>query len=85
MTVNFHKMVAEVLNNPLPDFFSLLDDAHATSAEVDNFDLDSNDPASVAAFDKLTKAETAAVKALVEFVQERGAAIIRWQERSHAD
>ncbi len=55
-------------DNPLPKFWELLEEAHAAGAEVDDFDLDSADPKSVAVWDDLIAAQARRTTALVDYV-----------------
>jgi hypothetical protein len=64
------------LDNPLPDFFLRLEEASAASAAVDDFDVNSADPASAATFAKLVAEQAEAAVELVRYVQEQGEAII---------
>jgi hypothetical protein len=63
-------------DNPLPDYYLLLGNAHATSEVVDHFDLRSEDPSSAAEFQRLLKESTEAQMELCRYVLRHGDALL---------
>lgn len=62
--------------NPYQTFNHLLYEARAAAEEVDRFDLHSEDPTSVKAWEQLLQAQRDAYKALIAHVLEHGSAIL---------
>jgi hypothetical protein len=57
------------MDSAIPGFWERLRDAHEASEDVDNFDLRSEDPASVAEYEVLVKARRDMVANLIQYVQ----------------
>lgn len=62
--------------NPLPEYFRLVDEAYDASLRVDEFDLDSENPASRLLWQELLLAQRNASVLLVDYCQQRGPEII---------
>lgn len=62
--------------NPLPDFYELLDQAHASSDASDAYDLHSENPASVSYYRELNNAHRSDARALIRYVLENGDALL---------
>lgn len=61
----------------LTTYFDLLEEAHSASEEVDDFDVNSGDPESFAAWRVLVTAEVLANRKLVEFASSNRGELLR--------
>ena len=72
-------------DGPLPDFNLLVGECSAALEEIDMFDLDSTDPASVQRMEELDNEYGAAAAALVRYVLEHGPALLIELEQAKSE